>query len=338
MSAGLDPTLLGAPPPRPTGDTPRWRGALEWLRDAFVDNKRLKLVALILSLTVFTLVHIDEAAVAGAAVDVSYTLPEGKVLVSEPVEQLRITVKGSRRQIKRFDPAELDRVNIDLRGRPTGELVFEPTMIEGLPEGLELVSISPPSMTVALGDRAEREVPIVVETSGDPARGLRVARRIATPATTRVVGAASDVARISAVRTEPVAVAGESGEHADEVALVAPDRVQLEGAQRVKVLIAFEPELGVRRLGTLPVAVRAGPGLDASTASRLQIEPRSVELVVRGAVLELEKIDPARLTALVRPTAAEIASGAREVAVLISPPLPGVGIEVLPPTVRVRGP
>jgi hypothetical protein len=330
----LDPRLL-AGSPGPEGG-PRWRAVLGWLRDAFVEHAALKFVALVLSLTVFVLVHSDEEAVATATVEVSYTLPPGKVLLSEPVEQIRITVKGSRRRIRRFDPAELGRVNIDLRGRPEGELVFAPAMIEDLPEGIELVSLAPPSMMVRLGDRAERVVPVVVATTGVPARGYHVTRLEADPAQVTLTGTSEAVARLDAARTAAVPIEGKRTDLVEEVALAELPAGTAASAQRVKVTIGFGEEQGVRQIGPVPVLVRPGPGVDPAAAARLIIDPPTVTIVLRGGVLELERVVDDGYQAVIRPGVGELGSE-RELEVRAVPARAGIGVEVRPPVVTVRG-
>ncbi len=59
---------------------PLTRAAKDWIRSAFVENATLKLVAFMLALTVFFLVHSDKRAVVNLTVGVSYTLPTDKVL------------------------------------------------------------------------------------------------------------------------------------------------------------------------------------------------------------------------------------------------------------------
>jgi YbbR domain-containing protein len=314
------------------------RGVLGAIRGAFVDNAALKFVALVLALTVFILVHSDEEATTGATVDVSYTLPPGKVLVSRPAEQLRITVKGSRRRVRRFDPGELERVHVDLRGRGDGQLVFDRDMISGLPEGLELVSITPASMDIKLADRVERLVPVEIETTGDPAPGFLVTRREAVPAQVSAIGTTESLAALDAVRTLPIALDGRRRTVAEDIALEPVAGVEF-ATPRVRVEIDLTEAQEVRQLGKLPVAVRAGAGVGPADLARIAIEPREVEVVLRGATLDLQRVVPSTIEARVVPTAADlVGDGPHELEVRLVPALPGVGIELRPATVTVKKP
>ena len=51
----------------------------------FVDELPLKVLSMVLAVTLFVLVRSDKDATSGAYVKVIYTLPEDRVLVSDPV-------------------------------------------------------------------------------------------------------------------------------------------------------------------------------------------------------------------------------------------------------------
>src|SRR4051812_20978957 len=95
-TTGLRSRPGGAPPP------PASR-VQAWLRGALLDHLPVKALALLLTLTVFLLVGSDEDREIAAHVGVSYVLPDGKVLVSKRVDEVRVTIKGPWRKIKRFD-------------------------------------------------------------------------------------------------------------------------------------------------------------------------------------------------------------------------------------------
>jgi YbbR domain-containing protein len=200
-----DGRAVGADEPR------RGAGALvkAALRAAFVDNAPLKFVALVLSLTIFILVHSDEDAVIGAYVKVSYTMPADRVLVSEPVDQVRITVKGPWRRIRRFEERSLEPIHLDLTSVRSGEFAFQDDMIK-LPPGVELQSITPVTMRLTFEGRAEKSVPVTVATAGRPAHGYALEGVVATPSHVVIRGAETVVAATTTVRTRDVGVEGKT--------------------------------------------------------------------------------------------------------------------------------
>src|SRR5688500_17239508 len=176
---------LRKPPPRtPTidGSLPRGerepgaddrRGLAAWLRGAFSDNLGLKLLSLILAATVYLLVNSDEHREINARVRVAYVLPPDKALVSERVDEVRVTIRGPWRRLKRFDEREIDRIDVDLTDVQGGEVPITPEMIN-VPRGLEITSIEPPVVRVAFEDLATKQVPVVPSFAGRPMHGYQI--------------------------------------------------------------------------------------------------------------------------------------------------------------------
>ncbi|HWM84255.1 MAG TPA: CdaR family protein [Kofleriaceae bacterium] len=308
---------------------------LGWLRGAFVANAALKVVALLLSLTVFVLVHADDQAVAGGTVDVNYSLPEDRVLVSERVDQVRITVKGSRRVIKRFQREEVDAINIDLRNTTKGEVFFQPEMIE-LPEGLELVSITPASMQVVFEQLAVKQAPVAVDTTDSPDRGFKVDSMTARPAQVTIRGAASLVAETRSVRTAEIDLARRSKSFRETVRLAPPPGLVVDGNPVVEVEVVLGEEQGSREL-TLPVAIQPGSGVSAEQAARFAAQPAQVRVVLRGSLLVIDEVRAENVTAYVRVSPNDLGGATtRTAAVRVEPALPGIGYEISPAEVTLR--
>ena len=308
---------------------------LKWLRGALVDNAALKFVALVLALTVFILVHSDDQAVAGGTVDVNYKLPPDRVLVSERVDQVRITVKGSRRLIKRFHREDVEDINIDLRNLTKGEVFFQPDMID-LPDGLELVSISPASMQVTFEERAIKQVPVAVDTGGTPDRGFKVEQLAARPAEVTVSGALSLVAEAHSVRTAEVDLTRRSKSFRETVRLAPPPGLDVEDNPAVEVEVTLGEEQGSREL-SLPVVIQPGPGVGAEQAAKYSSQPSQVRVVLRGAVLVIDALRAEHITAYVRVFPGDLSRpGTRMAEVRVEPALPGIGYEISPAEVTLR--
>lgn len=329
-------TLTGQtePPKGGKGGRPFSAALLGWLRGAFLANAALKFVALVLALTVFILVHADDQAVAGGTVDVNYKLPKDRVLVSDRIDQVRITVKGSRRRIKRFHREDVEPLNIDLTTMTKGEIFFQPDMIE-LPEGLELVSITPASLPVEFEDRAVKEVPIAVDTTGSPGRGFKVDAIVARPSQVRISGAASQVAETRSVRTAEVDLAGRNKSFRETVRLAPPDQLTVDGDPVVEVEITFDEEQGSREL-SLPIAIRPGPGVSVEQAGRVITQPSQVRVVLRGSVLVIDALRAEHISAFVRLMPGDLGAAGRRAEVRVEPALPGIGYEISPPEVTIR--
>ena len=336
-STSLLPSFGMGLPDRPEGERSFGRAVAHWLRGAFVDNAPLKFVALVLSLTVFILVHSDERAVAGGTVKVNYLLPPDRVLVSEPLKEVSITVEGSRRRLKRFHEVRLDEIELDLRNMAGGGEVFiESNMITGLPEGIDLVSITPPSVKVDLDQRQMKDLPVTVETIGTPGRGYAVKSVTTNPTRVRVSGGSAKLSALEAIATSQVRVDGRSATFRTDARLVPPNGVELVGGHTVQVEVQMAEEQGSREI-ELPVVIKAGQGVAPEQLVRFSAEPDRVHVVLRGSILAIDDVRPDQLTAYVTLYPDDVARGpTRKAEVHMPPARAGIGYEISPPEITLR--
>ena len=330
-----DPTLssLGRLPsrsvrPPPTEPEPKDRGTIgSWVHGALFDNTGLKFLSMVLAITVFLLVNTDRDREISARVGVSYTLPDDKVLVSDRLEEVHVTIKGPWRLLRRFDERQLDRINLDLRRAPTGEIAITPDMVH-LPEGLQIESISPRSVRVAFERRVEKVVEVTPRVAGRPLHGYVITGVKAAPATIKVRGAESTLAALSTLRTQEVSVEGRADSFIAETEAVPPDGVELDGDPKIVLHVTVDEELVTRKLPGLTVAVK-GDGVDPT---HWKVQPAQVDVTLTGALLAVEKAK-LQMVPAVKLTTSD--TKAREIDVSIDGLPPGIGVKVSPDRVRV---
>lgn len=315
---------MSVPPPDPP---PERASIRRWLRGALLENLGLKALSMILAITVFLLVNTDRDREITARVGVAYTLPEDRVLVSERLDEVRITIKGPWQRLRRFDERELERINLDLRRAPSGDMPLTTDMID-LPSGLTITSISPRSVRVLFDRRVEKVVEVTPQLAGRPMHGYYVSEISPSPSTLRVRGAAGTLAALSAVRTREVSVEGRAESFTADTEAVTPDGVEPTGSAQIALQVKIEEELVTRKLPGLVVSV-AGEGVDPA---RWSIAPAQVEVSLTGTVLAIEKAKAA-LVPVVRLSAND--TRAREVAVSIEGLPPGIGVKISPERVKV---
>ncbi|MCA9673810.1 MAG: hypothetical protein H6708_24920 [Kofleriaceae bacterium] len=324
------PTEIAAEPERPR------TGLGGWLKGALTDNLGLKFLSLVLALTVFLLVNTDEDREIRARVHVAYSLPADKVLVSERVDEVKVTIRGPWRRIKRFDEREIDRISIDLTRAQGGEIAITPDMID-LPRGLEIVSIEPKVIRVAFEDLAVARVEVHPEWGGRPLHGYQVAENLVKvePATVVVRGAAGTIRALQSVRTQEVRVDGRSSHFDTSVPVVPPDGVEVDGDPMIKVSVAIQEELVTRKTPPAPVRVELPPGVDASKVTWVA-EPGEVQVELTGGLLAVERMVEPGIRPVVTLTPDMIARGQKvELPVRLEGAPQGVGVTVSPPTVVV---
>ncbi len=323
------------PPNQPPAKTPQPapapadnRGGMRrWLRGAFLDNIGLKFLSIVLAATVFLLVNDDKDREMTVRVGVLYVLPEDKVLVSERIDDIRVTLRGPWRRLRNFDERELSRISLDLRNTPTGEIAFSSDMIQA-PSGLTISQISPRSMRVAFDKRTEKTVDVAPVVAGHPLHGYVVVDTKAAPASVRVRGAESLLAALSAVRTREVSLEGRTDGFAASTVLVPPDGIELTGSDQVEVKVQIDEELVTRRMPDVAV-IKVGDGLDLT---RWTIAPAQVEITLTGALLAVEKARD-----MMRPVVRLLPADklGRDVEVKIEGLPPGVGVRISPERVKL---
>ena len=296
------------------------------LRGIFVEHLGLKILAALLTATVFLLVGTDEQREITARVGVAYVLPDGKVLVSERVDEIKVTIKGPWRRIKRFDERELDRITLDVSQVRGGEVPIETDQIK-VPDGLAVTSVSPPAVLVAFENRIEREVEVAPSLSGRPVLGYAVVvgEIRVDPRRVTVRGPEGVVAAMSQVRTQDIPVDGRSRSFQVEATLLPPRSVEIawKGTVAVDVSIAGRWTGGAR-------VMAVGDGIDPA---KVAFEPATVEIELTGHRDAIDRLVAAGVRPTVRLAGRPAIGTVAEVAVDGVPS--GVQVVVRPAEVRV---
>ena len=185
-------------------------------------------------------------------------------------------------------------------------------------------------MRLAFESRAEKTVPITVLTVGQPPRGFRVDRIVASPSQVTVRGAQSVVAATSTVNTVEVSLDDRRASFHETVALQAPEQyVTVLGAHQVEVDVAMIEEVSSREVGPLPVTIRAAAGVPPAAVSRFTPEPAEVKLILRGPLLAVEEVAPEALAVYAEIYASDVAAARERTAPLVVEGVPkGVALEL----------
>ena len=315
----------------PVSAGPPRRGVQAWLRAALFEHLPVKALALLLTLTVFLLVGSDEDREIAARIGVSYVLPPGKVLVSERIDEVKVTIKGPWRRIKRFDEREIDRITLDLSRVVAGEVPIPPEAVH-LPAGLTLTSITPRAVRVAFENRVDKLVDVAPALTGRPVHGFTIAAEGARPEPAQVTvrGAEGVIAALQQVRTQEITLAERKQSFVAEVALLPPDGVDVDWKGPVVVSVPITEQLVTRTVAGVPVTL-VGEG----DAGRWRAEPAEVTVELTGGVLAVERAiaDGVHVKAAVTP---EVAGRGGVVRVVAGDLPPGVGVALRPAEVRLR--
>jgi YbbR domain-containing protein len=124
------------------------------------------------------------------------------------LQQVDVIVSGDKRRVSQMNRGDLV-VSVDLTDVEPGERVVNLTpenVLFPLPTGIKLDEILPGAITVKLEPVIERNVPVTIETSGEPADGFEIYAHTPVPAEVRVRGPAGYVQTLDQLRTELIDV------------------------------------------------------------------------------------------------------------------------------------
>ncbi|HEY7954606.1 MAG: YbbR-like domain-containing protein [Polyangia bacterium] len=297
---------------------------------AMLDEIPLKVVSLVIAVTLFVIVRSDKDAATGAFVKVIYALPEDEVLVSDPVGEVRVGVRGPWTRLQRFDEHALEPIRVDLSKAEDGLVHFDESMIK-LPVGLQIASITPSEVRVKFEPRAHREVPIQPILDGEPAEGFRVNRVSADPQTVMVEGAKSAVETLQHVLTRPLEVAGARAEVTARVGLAElPRHVHFVDVSEVSVRAEVKAAMVERTFDALPVRVSGLSRLDG------EVDPKTARLILRGPSDLVAAVKPEQLSLSVDAQLVDTRPPSRYARALAVSGLPaGVAAELQPDSVTL---
>ena len=169
-------------------------------------------------------------------------LPAGLELVGNPPETVDVRVRGSSGVLTRMGPGEMPAM-LDLRGARAGRRLFQLTPGQvSAPYGVEVVQVSPSSVTMEFEMSGVRVVPLTADLDGAPAAGFEVVGVSVEPASVEVAGPEGALRELKSATTEPVSVEGHSRTVREVVNVgVADSSVRLRAAQTATVTVTIAP-------------------------------------------------------------------------------------------------
>ena len=262
----------------------------ETLRRIFVENILLKVIALGIAVSLYVFVQQERTKTITEPVSVVYSgLPAGKVLVTEKVELVQVTMTGPFFSLlfDRLDTSNLPPYVIDLSAGKNEEVFFEKEHFDRVLDGtgFEIGEIFPRSVNLRFEGVIFSEVPVETTFVGSAPRGLEPQATIIPPRVS-VRGAASVVSALESVATDPVDVTGRSDSFKSVVNLREPPELVafVDEAPPVEVSVTFR-EVPVDKLFSgVPVVLRR-VGMDSA------VTPPAVSLTLRGPASVIDAMD-----------------------------------------------
>ena len=215
-----------------------------------------------------------------------YNIPQGLVLVGPPFKEIELRVRGSHSALEDF-LRNVPRYNLDLSGVAVGveSIPINPDTIE-MPEAVKIIRIDPAYLTVNIDRWKQKQVPVKVAVSGDPAGSHFISATLAEPSTVTLGGPEAVVSSIDQVLTKPIDVSGRSESFKKEIALELAAGVQVCSSSGIILAeIAIAEKDVIRRFSDILVQGQ-------NTLYKFSISPPSLTIEIKGPQNIVEDIQP----------------------------------------------
>jgi YbbR domain-containing protein len=188
---------------------PRLPTTLErWLRKMFLEDWRLKLLALAIAFVLWLNVtgQNKPMILRVNGVQLNFLRPEGFELSNDPPSTVDVTFTGSKDKLDRIEPRELI-ANVDLSDQKAGERIIKLTINRvkmELQEDVKIQGFHPGSLAVRLEPVIEATLAVEVKFEGKLPDGYELGNVTVNPSAIRLRGPADHVNGLRKVMTETV--------------------------------------------------------------------------------------------------------------------------------------
>jgi YbbR domain-containing protein len=184
------------------------------IRKIFLEDWVMKLAALVITLGLWLgVTGLSTPTVTRfSGVPLTLRISNNAEITNTPIQEVDVVLSGDKRKIAQLNKGDLI-ASIDLTDVPPGEKLIPlspETVALALPPGIKLDEVQPNRVAIRLEAVDEKELPVIVETTGDPAEGYELYSETVMPAKVHVRGPTSFLKTLSSVSTDHVDVSGRS--------------------------------------------------------------------------------------------------------------------------------
>jgi len=255
-----------------------------------------KLFSIAAAIVLWVMVSGEETVERGLRVPLELQqFPSGLEISGDLPTTVDVRIRGGSAALSRMAPGDVVAV-LDLRGARPGQRVFSLTPEQvRTPFGISIVQVTPSTIAMTFEKTLTRRLPVRPSSDGAPAPGFEVGRMDVDPSIVEVTGPESAVRRATEAVTEPVDVSGARDKVSETVTIGLLDpALRITGAQSATVTVAILAAPLERTLRGRPIHRRnLGATFDA------QVEPATVDVMLRGSRDALARLDPDAIVAYV---------------------------------------
>lgn len=266
------------------------------VRQLFVRNLHLKVIALLLTLALYLWVSVDREVERTRYAPLHLEVPSYMVLVNDPPNRVGVTIRGKWSDLAQLDSSDLDsiRLRVDPSMGRSGRISLTPDMID-LPPGLRAIDIEPTQVQFRLEEKQRKRVPVRPKIVGKADSGYDVEKVTVNPTTIEISGPSNSLRDLAAVGTEPITLSGHTKSFAKQV------RPRIEDPlvdYHLEVPLEVSVRLSARQIERTFDNVMVVPSHHDGTRVT-SVTPTHVDVTVRGPKALVDKIDKDELLASV---------------------------------------
>lgn len=246
-------------------------------------------------------------------VDVPFTVeaPPDQALLSAVPQRLSIRARGSGWRLfnLRLFPSSA-RCTVALeRLRPDGSLVYTVSKSDvmraiQLPQAVQALDVDPHTITIAVGDRATRIVPVTMRYRVEPRPGFVVGAPRIDPPTVSLRGSVRTVEGISSWPTQRLVV----------LDAMADINTTINVSDSLSSVMSASPtsvnvHIPIQQYADLAISDVVVPQPATSGARMISVEPSRITVILQGGVDDLAAIRPEQISVTLPPTLPTATSG-----------------------------
>jgi hypothetical protein len=308
-------------------------GVRDNIRAALLDNIGLKILSLLCALGIYAFIHGAENAQRTFTVSVVTIMPPesaNRQLMTQIPNEVKVTLRGSRTQLDDLRSDDLGTLQLNLRGGRESNMDLKPGMFR-VPAGVEIEEIHPPAIELRWDDVVDREIPVQIARTGEPAQSFAVKGVITSePNVVRSRGPRSIVDVMQYARAAPFDVTGlTEGVYRRPLPLDKPPKLVNYDVESVIATVEIAREVAKKEFANLRVEVVGLP--------RAATTPPTVKVRLVGSNDDVNAVSPESLVPRVEPKTAGVdlaKPGSAYLDVLLD--VPNVKVEINPPKVLVK--
>lgn len=267
------------------------RSPLVVLRQLIIRNFYLKFIAAVLTLALYIWVSEDRETVVAGFAPVQMVVPDGLVLVSDPIDRVKVSIRGRWSDIHRFDASQLDPIRLELSPTDRDTVVNLTSNMIRVPPGLRVTNLEPASVYVDMEREVSKTVQVSPQISGEPAPSYTVDEVRASPSTVTLLGPRSRLDRLTSIPTEVIDISGRSHDLRRQVRLRIEDGLlRAEDPHPLVVDVSISTQVTTETFREIPV-------VGVNTRYATSVEPATTSISLRGPMNIIDELGPEILRA-----------------------------------------